>query len=222
MNVLRNIIEGIGSVIGNGLGSSSSSNDINLDLPPILPITLRDVRYELPDPELPYDTDEEANRHFANSYWKYMTQYYAGRQPQFRSDLYCAMFPVDIVFPVEDSREAQRYWWMAVNHPIARIIENNPEYKSEGVWDSVYYGACVVYHCDIIELFIDGIADMLLAQGRHLEGTTQKEDNEYDEENQAEQQPLNYSDWANSQPAQQQQSVISALAARVEGSKKAD
>jgi hypothetical protein len=210
MNVLRGIIEGIGSVIGNGI----NIGDSNLELP-LLPMTSTDVRYsEEEETRLPYDTDEEANLALVNAYWKYMTVYYAGREPRFRTDLYCAMFPVDIVFP---RGEAERYWWMAVNHPIACMIENNPEYKSEGVWDSVHYGACVVYHYEIVEIFIDAIVDMILAQGKYLEGVSEASPA-------AEEQPsMGYSDWVDVRTiVPQPPSVISSLATRAEGSKKAD
>jgi hypothetical protein len=136
------------------------------------------------------------------------------------------MFPVDIVV----AGEAQRYWWMAVNHPIARMIENNPEYESEGVWDSVYYGACVVYHCEIVEVFIDAIVDMILAQGKYLEGVIAAP---AEEEAPQQSSSLDYSDWVDVRtivprqtpsppPPPSPQSVISSLATRAEGSKKAD
>jgi hypothetical protein len=220
MNVLRNIIEGIGSVIGNGI---NAGGDNNLELS-LLPMTSTDVRYSPQEEErLPYDTDEEANRQFVNAYWKYMTVYYAGREPRFRTDLYCAMFPVDIVGGGGEAAAAERYWWMAFNHPIARMIENNPEYESEGVWDSVYYGACVVYHSEIVEIFIDAIVDMILAQGKYLEGVGDATAAtagaaKVGEENQ----PMNYSDWVDGQTIAPHQSVISSLATRTEGSKKAD
>ena len=46
-----------------------------------------------------YESDEAANHAFLNSYWLYMTNHY-GRKPQFRSDLFCCMFPRFSVNPL--------------------------------------------------------------------------------------------------------------------------
>jgi hypothetical protein len=156
------------------------------------------------DEGLVYESDAAANRQFVESYWEYMTRYY-GRDPRFKSDLFCAMFPVDIVCAASTAsapanHTSERFWWMAVNHPVARMISNNPEYQSEGEWDSVYYGICVVYHSEIMCLFVDEIALMMCAEGKKLEGIECKKDHdntleEYCRDGDDRHTSLPFSDW---------------------------
>ncbi len=128
---------------------------------PRAPILLDEEGFD--ESQIIYATDEEANKAFVSAYILYMHNHY-GRAPRYRTDLYCAMFPVDILDRRVDDSHTERYWWFAVTHPAARVLRNNfkeySDHGSQGVYDSKLYGACVIYADDVMDIFIDWMVDM--------------------------------------------------------------
>lgn len=122
-----------------------------------------DVRFNLPEDARPppvyvYESHEAANKAFLNMYWLYMTNYY-GREPQFRSDFFVAMFPMDVLNPKIHARDSVRYWWFSLKHPLKRILDNNGA-QIEGIFDSEVFGICVVYRDEIIEYCVNWFVDL--------------------------------------------------------------
>lgn len=105
-----------------------------------------------------YETDEAANRAFLAAYWIFMTNYY-GRPPQFRSDLFCAMFPMDVLNRTLDPDFPIRYWWFSIQHPIAKVLERNGA-EVEGPFDSGLYGICCICRDEYIEMIMDWIVEL--------------------------------------------------------------
>ncbi|MBX9636383.1 MAG: hypothetical protein K2Q45_02390 [Nitrosomonas sp.] len=121
--------------------------------------TITDVYFNaLDEPVFSYPSVEQANSAFLNSYWQYMTNYY-GRPPRYRSDLYCAMFPVDIDNKEVDEHFTRRYWWMSVLHPLVCILTDNKK-KEHYVVETKLYGQGVVYCEKYVELCIDWIIEL--------------------------------------------------------------
>ena len=107
---------------------------------------------------LVYETDEQANRAFLTAYWIYMTNYY-GRPPQFRSDIFCGMFPMDVLNKALDPDFSIRYWWFSVQHPITKILKRNGA-ELEGTFDSGLYGICCICRDEYIETLVDWIVEL--------------------------------------------------------------
>ena len=167
MNLVRDLLKGLGDFI-------SSDATVHYQ---VKATVFEEEEYE-EDPLLDderkevYSTDAEANKAFVDSYKMYMWNHY-GREPKYRTDLYCAMFPVDILDPSVDSNLTLRYWWFAVTHPVARVLCNHfKSYKahcSEGVYDSKLYGSCVIYSDEVMEFVVDSMFEMFNANGVVLE-----------------------------------------------------
>lgn len=119
-----------------------------------------------------YTTDEEANDAFANGYIAYMQSFY-GRPLRYRTDLYCAMFPVDMLDVKMDDQRTQRYWWFTVVHPVADVLSrhfrNHKTHCSEGIFSTKRFGSCVVYSEEVVEFFIDYMMEMCAHRGIVLE-----------------------------------------------------
>lgn len=172
MEYLHSILNGLGNIVSNKdnphtyLPTSSmdsfeelqyGGNDFRLnglDQAQSPPVQRKQQQQQQPM----YESDEAANRAFLNSYWLFMTNYY-GRAPCFRSDLFCAMFPMDVLNASIDPDFPIRYWWMSIQHPMARILEENGA-ENEGTYDSGLYGICIIYRDECLELCMDWIVSL--------------------------------------------------------------
>lgn len=110
-----------------------------------------------------YETDEQANRTFLAKYWLYMTNHY-GRPPQYRTDLFCCMLPMDVMNPELDRDFPIRYWWMSLKHPLVHILENNGA-EPEQELDSVLFGIGLVYRDEYLEQVMDWLVDLCEQDG---------------------------------------------------------
>ena len=110
-----------------------------------------------------YETDEQANRTFLAKYWLYMTNHY-GRAPQYRTDLFCCMMPMDVMNPELDRDFPIRYWWMSLKHPLVHILHNNGA-EAEQELDSVVFGIGLVYRDEYVEQVMDWLVDLCEQDG---------------------------------------------------------
>lgn len=118
------------------------------------------------------EDDPDATRRFIEAYVVYMTNYY-GRSVRYRTDLFCAMFPVDIMDPTVDQYATTRYWWFSIRHPVCRVLQEHfssyNQDMSEGSYNSELYGECIIYCDEVIEFFIDAAVEMCKSIGLELE-----------------------------------------------------
>jgi hypothetical protein len=151
--------------------NSSSDSDSNSDDDDDDPNVQQQVLSEVADPI--YDTEEAANRAFLQCYLRYM-EHHLGRAPVARTDLYCAMFPIDRV--QLNGQPSIRYWWMFYKHPMAVLLDQT--YECEEVFDS-YLGEVVIYQDDVVRECVDTLVDayesMLNIQFQHVESGYEKE-----------------------------------------------
>ena len=157
MEYLQGLLNGISSIV------SIKDNPHHMYLPTSSMESFEELRYtpplSPPPPQRPmYESDEAANRAFLNSYWLFMTNYY-GRPPCYRSDLFCSMFPMDVLNAAIDPDFPIRYWWMSIQHPMARILEENGA-ENEGTYDSGLFGICIIYRDECLELCMDWIVSL--------------------------------------------------------------
>lgn len=114
-----------------------------------------------PVPAAVYETQEDADRAFLQCYLRYM-EHHLGRTPMYRTDLFCAMFPVEKEQP--NGSPPKRYWWMFYNHPMAVLMDETVE--REIAYDEVSYGEVAVYRDEDVCACVDKLME---AYAVHLE-----------------------------------------------------
>ncbi len=236
MQFVKGLFQNLGSLITetedqNGMNYQLRTHSLsNRDAQMTLPLSNGDVRFDLDGDDDDYDLmnpvqeeeeeedvfDSGADIHFIEAYRAYMANYY-GRPARYRTDLFCAMFPVDIMDPSVDEFTTMRYWWFSIKHPVCRALDNHfsalGRNVSEGTFASGLYGDCVIYSDEVIEYFVEMAMELCKSIGLELEDVRSAY---------AAQKPVSSTFTSKPDAKEDMPSIIYEAISRPEGSKKAD